>query len=178
MISEVKEILSKSVEEVIGSSLSLKLLSCYSELYLNGAQPKTCSDSQRQYYQQLSKNGIKMAEQLESKKDRACKPAWNGIRYIPQMARHYNSELITDDEAKILLKKKILDKSDFEILPEDDVDFSEAEINLIVEIAEQLKAGVTKKAIREKYKDVEMVGEKPLTSKLIDILIKEAEKTL
>lgn len=175
MVEEIREILSKDVEEVIGSSLSLKLLSCYSELYLNGAQPKTCSESQRQYYQQLSKNGIKMAEIAEEKKSRVCKPAWNGVRYLPQMARHYNSELITDDEAKTLLKKKVLVESDFEVLPDEDVDFSEDEINLIVEISEQLKAGVTKKAIREKYKDAK-VGEKPLTSKLIDTLIKEAEK--
>jgi hypothetical protein len=177
MIDDVKEILSKSVEDVINSALSSKLLKCYSQLYKNGNLVHGCKSSQRNYYHQLTKNGIEMAEKYESSKLRTCKPAWNGLKYLPPMAKHYNSKLITDEQAKDLLQKGFLKETDFEILPGND-NLSDEELDLIIEISERLKNEETKKSIREHYKTVEKVGEKQLTTALLNSLIKEAESTL
>jgi len=122
MINDIKQIINLSFEEVVASSLSLKLLDCYSKLYLCGGQPKTCARSQRQYYCQLIKNGIEMAQKFEEAKNRTCRPNWGtpqkpGIKYIPDTGRHWNSELLTDKEAQMLLDKGYVKSTDFEILP-------------------------------------------------------------
>lgn len=118
MIELVKEILSHSIEEVIASSLSLKLLKVYSTLYLNGRQPRLCAGCQRDYYIQLSKNGLLKAKQMENIKDRTCKPAWKGLKYIPPTGRHWNDKLITDAEANKLLRAGHLKEEDFHKLPD------------------------------------------------------------
>jgi hypothetical protein len=175
IIDDVKEVLNTPFEKVVSTPLSLKLLSCYSKLYLCGGQPRTCTNSQRNYYQQLLKNGIEMAKKFEQAKNRTCKPAWKGLKYIPATARHWNSEFLSDDEASMLLKKGFVKESDFEVLP-DDNQYSEAELNCIIEIAGHLKDGKTTDEILEEYKGVKKVGEKNLTKKLLSELISEAEK--
>lgn len=117
MINKVKEVLSKSFEEVSASSLVLTLLECYSKLYLNGGQPGACSKCHRDYYIELKKTGMEKAINFEEVKTRTCKPAWNGLKYINATARHWNNELLTDKDAIGLLEKKFLFESDFEILP-------------------------------------------------------------
>lgn len=117
MTEQVREVLDKSFEEVNASSLILSLLSIYSKLYLNGAQPGTCGACHRDYYNQLKNNGMELAKQYEEAKNRTCKPSWNGIKYINATARHWNSELLTDKEATNLLEKGFLKSSDFSILP-------------------------------------------------------------
>jgi len=120
-----------------------------------------------------------MAENYDKAKTRTCKPAWDGLKYIPATARHWSSELITDEQAQKLLNEGHLREIDFQILPgKTEPQYSEGELNCIIEIAEALKAGTTKKSLREKYKDVELIGEKPCNAKLINELIKEAEKSL
>jgi hypothetical protein len=118
MIEDIKEVLNKSFEEVAASSLVLKLLSVYSKLYLNGGQPAHCSACMRDYYSQLKKNGMELAQLYLEAKNRTCKPKANGIVYIASTARHWNSELITDKDAIYLLEGKHMKPSDFEILPE------------------------------------------------------------
>jgi hypothetical protein len=56
-------------------------------------------------------------ERLEKIKNRTCKPNWNGLKYIASTARHWNNELITDDEAQMLLAGKHLTNKDFVVLP-------------------------------------------------------------
>jgi hypothetical protein len=117
MINSVKEVLAKSFEEVSASSLVLKLLDCYSKLYINGSQPGICGLCLRNYYTELKKNGMELAKIYEEVKNRTCKPAWNGLKYIPSTARHWNNELITDKDAMYLLEKGFVKENEFEILP-------------------------------------------------------------
>jgi len=119
MTEQVREVLDKSFEEVQASSLILNLLSIYSKLYLNGAQPGTCGACHRDFYNQLNNNGMELAKQYEEAKNRTCKPNWKGIRYIPATARHWNDELVTDKEAMMLLEKGFLKSTDFITLPAD-----------------------------------------------------------
>lgn len=118
MIDTVKEILGKSVEEVIASSTSLKLLRCYSLLYNNGNEVRWCAAYQREYYSQLSINGILMAEKFDETNKRTLQPAWDGLKYIHSEGGHYNSLLITDEQAIRLLNEGKLRESDFVKLPE------------------------------------------------------------
>lgn len=53
---------------------------------------------------------------------------------------------------------------------------AEAEEKTVAEIAEMLKAGETKTAIKDKFKEIEKVGEKNTTVKFISELIGRAEK--
>lgn len=117
MLERVNNILSKDIEKIISSELSLELLQVYSILFLSGGQPKTCSNSQRKYYQELSISGIKLAKKMDKK--RTCKPKWKGLRYISKEHSHFNSETIDDETAIKLLKRKSLSKDDFIKLPED-----------------------------------------------------------
>lgn len=117
MTEQVREVLDKSFEEVQASSLILGLLTVYSKLYLNGGYPGTCGACHRDYYNQLKNNGMELAKQYEEAKNRTCKPAWNGLIYIRDTARHWNSELLTDKEAMMLLEKGFLKSADFSILP-------------------------------------------------------------
>jgi len=115
MIEKVKELLSKDIEEIISSPLSLDLLKVYSILYLCGAKPNTCARSQRKYYNQLKKDGMKKAE---TNIKRTCKPKWRGNMYISKEARHFNDLFITDEEAITLLKRKHITEDMFSVLPE------------------------------------------------------------
>lgn len=119
-----------------------------------------------------------MAKKFEQAKNRTCKPAWNGNKYINATARHWNSDFITDDDAIMLLDKGFLNESDFKILPEAKSNFTEEELNCIVEFSEHLKEGKKEDEIIELYKGIEKIGEKKCTKKLLKQLIAEAEKTL
>mgnify|MGYP001172527085 CR=1 FL=1 len=125
LIEKVQRILARSVEEVISSPLSLDLLECYSKLYINGAQPRSCAGSMRKYYAELTKTGVQKAMELNQTKERTCKPAWKGLKYIivkendyAAKGMHVSSEHITDEQAKKYLRIGALVESDFEILPE------------------------------------------------------------
>ena len=121
MVETVKYLLSKSVEDIIASTDSLKLIGCYSKLYLNGAQCGFCANSQRNYYSEISKTGLKMAEKLEAVKTRTCKPAFIGLRLVihPKNGHyHINPETLTDEQAMELLKLDILKEDQFEKLPD------------------------------------------------------------
>lgn len=121
MTELVNEIINKSFEEVSASSLILKMLDCYSKLYLNGKQPSTCGRCHRDYYITLKKNGMELAKKYEEAKNRTCKPAWTGLKYIPATARHWDDNLLTDKEAEYLLEKHFLKESDFEVLPSSEI---------------------------------------------------------
>lgn len=56
---------------------------------------------------------------------RTCKPNWgkgctdnNGLKFIHAEGRHYSSIYITDEQATSLLKRGLLNESDFDVLPE------------------------------------------------------------
>jgi len=115
MIKKIKELLSKDIEEIIASPLSLDLLKIYSTLYLYGEKPNTCARSQRKYYEQLKKDGIMKAKENTK---RTCKPNWKGNIYISKEARHFNDIHTTDEEAITLLKRKHISEDMFSILPE------------------------------------------------------------
>lgn len=59
-----------------------------------------------------------MAKNYEKAKERTCKPAWKGLKYLPQEAKHFNSELLTDEQAVTLLQRGHLKETDFIKLPE------------------------------------------------------------
>jgi hypothetical protein len=113
---ELESLLSRDVERLIASPDSLKLLKLASILLLNGNQPRTCSNSQRKYYQQLKQLSMNAIERAEAVKSRTCKPAWNGLRYIN--GDHYDNTNITDEEATKLLNSGLLNKTDFIKLPD------------------------------------------------------------
>ena len=119
MKEKVIKVISCTFEEVNASSLVLDLLECYSKLYANGAQLGGCSLCLRDYYSQLVKNGIEMAEKYEDVQKRTCVPAWVGLKYVPKAARHYSNEWITDKEAIYLLEIEALTEEDFEVMPTD-----------------------------------------------------------
>lgn len=114
MTEIVNEILSKSVEEVINSPLSLTLLKCYSVLYLNGGQPRACAVSQRGYYAQLQRDGLQKAEIMDNK---TCKLV-DGIHWVKPMADHISNANITDEIATECLTKGWLLERHFVTLPE------------------------------------------------------------
>ena len=119
MLDRVSKLINHELGDVLSSPvLSKELLLLYSVLFLAGAQPSFCAQCQKKYYQKLKTQGIMKAKEYESIKKRTCKPAWHGLMYINKMARHYNSELITDEQAIELLNKKLLKESNFEKLPE------------------------------------------------------------
>lgn len=115
MIEKLKELLSKDIEEIISTPLSLDLLKVYSTLYLYGEKPNTCAKSQRSYYNQLKINGMDKAKQNTQ---RTCKPNWKGNLYIPKEARHFNDLHITDEEAIRIIERKHISEDKFSILPE------------------------------------------------------------
>lgn len=126
ILENVQRIVAKSVEEVISSPLSLDLLRCYSILYLNGSEPRTCAKSQRSYYTEICLTGITKAMEYDKKVTRICKPAWDGIKYVivqenptTRRALHVSSEYITDDQARVFLAKGALTENDFKVLPDD-----------------------------------------------------------
>jgi hypothetical protein len=116
MIETVKKLLSKDIDEIISTPLSLDLLKVYSILYLCGEKPKTCERSLRQYYNQLKVNGM---EKANKNIKRTCKPKWKGNMYIAKEARHFNDVYITDEEAIAVLKRGNISEDMFEVLPED-----------------------------------------------------------
>jgi hypothetical protein len=118
-IDEVNYLLGQSIDNIVKTSDSLRLIKCYSTLYLYGSQPRWCEKSQRSYYYQIETNGLKLAMDFEESKTRICKPAWKGLKFIcvPGKAFHLNSEFVTDAKAIEYLAIGYLQKSDFEILP-------------------------------------------------------------
>ena len=117
LIDIVSKILAHDFGEVSASPLIADMLSAYSKLYLNGTQPRLCGKCHRQYYEQLKLDGMKKAELYEKAKNRTCKPAWKGLKYINKLAKHFNNELLTDEQAVDLLNKGHLKESDFFVLP-------------------------------------------------------------
>lgn len=114
MIEQIKTILSKPVEEVINSPLSLVLLKCYSVLYLNGGQPRACAVSQRGYYAQIARDGLQKAEIMENKTCRLV----DGIHWVRALADHFSNANITDEVALKCLAEGWLLERHFITLPE------------------------------------------------------------
>lgn len=115
MVDNVKKILSNDIQEIIKSpELSMLLLITYSKLYLNGAQPRSCERSQKEYYQKLQKNGI-----MKAKEKKTCVAKFKGLRFINSMQAHIHGEMITDSQALRALLGGHLKESDFITLPED-----------------------------------------------------------
>lgn len=124
-VEKVRYLLSRNVEEIISSTDSLDLIRCYSMLYLNGQQCRSCEASQRSYYKELFLTGLNKAKQMDEAKNRTCKPNWGkgctnniGLKFIHKEGNFYSSEHITDDQAVSLLNRGLLHESDFDVLPE------------------------------------------------------------
>lgn len=124
-VEKVKYLLSRNVEDIIASTDSLDLLRCYSNLYMNGQQCRSCAASQRSYYNELVRTGLKKAKEMDEAKNRTCKPNWgkgctnnNGLKFIHKEGNFYSSLHITDAQALSLLNRGLLSESDFDELPE------------------------------------------------------------
>ncbi len=184
MIEKVNQILSTGVEVLIAEN-PLLLLRVYSQLYLCGEQPRACARSQRLYYLQIQKNGLEMATKYEQAKNRTCIPNWKGSKFITATQKHWLADLITDDDAIFLLSKGYLTEKAFTKLPngygtqtvieEPKDETPEAELNCIAEIKELLQSGMKAYQIKKKFADVEKIGEKKCTGKLVSELIEKAQ---
>ena len=124
-VEKVKYLLSRNVEDIITSTDSLDLIRCYSILYLNGQQCRFCAASQRSYYNELVRTGLKKAKEMDEAKNRTCVPNWgkgctnnNGLKFIHKEGNFYSSLLITDEQAISLLNRGLLSESDFDVLPD------------------------------------------------------------
>ena len=139
MVSDIEEILSKTVKEVIGSPLSLKLLKVYSTLYLGGGQPRWCERSQTSYYNQLAIDGIKKARQMENSGvlERTCELKPDMLIYVASMAMHITKSNITDWIACEGLTKGFLKESQFVKLPDCWLNKEEAKEPIKEEISEE-----------------------------------------
>jgi len=117
-VNSVSEVLSHDVGEVLASpSLLLQLLSLYSYLYLGGNPPGTCGRCHEKYYYKLKQNGMAKAQEADKAQKRTCVPAWKGLKFIFKKARHFNDQIITDEQAIGLLDEGFLKESDFKKLP-------------------------------------------------------------
>lgn len=124
-VEKVKYLLSRNVEDIISSTDSLDLIRCYSILYLNGQQCRFCAASQRSYYNEFVRTGLKKAKEMDEAKNRTCVPNWgkgctnnNGLKFIHKEGNFYSSLYITDAQALSLLNRGLLSESDFDVLPE------------------------------------------------------------
>jgi hypothetical protein len=148
MIEKVKELLSKDIEEIISSPLSLDLLQVYSQLYLCGKSPDSCAKSQRKYFEQLKINGMEKAKNIK----RTCKPAWTGNMYISKEARHFNDVFITDEEAIAVLKRKHISEDMFLVLPEGySADLMDDLKSKALKIGVEIKDGMKLKKLKELF---------------------------
>jgi hypothetical protein len=115
---EIRELLRVPFITVCGSSLSLKLLKIYSDLYECGREVRACENSQRKYYELLKKEGIMKVIELEKIQKRTCIPNWVGNVYSHAIGEHLNNEHITDEKAISLLEKGLIPESFFKKLPD------------------------------------------------------------
>ena len=119
MVEDVKLILSKNVEEVIASTLSLTLLNCASKLYFNGAQCRFCARSQRGYYEMLQRNGLELATKYDKQMEaKTHETIYKGQRrFISKHGFIFFDEL-SDLDCIEMLNSKVLRESDFTKLPD------------------------------------------------------------
>ena len=118
-MSAVKTILNSNVRDIIKSpELVILILRTYSDLYVCGKQVSTCENSIINYYNQLKIDGMERENIAEKAKNRTLIPNFTGLKYIPQIAKHINSELLNDEEAIEYLKKGVLSESAFKKLPD------------------------------------------------------------
>lgn len=119
MVGQVKNILSKDIEEIYSTSLSLDLLKIYSSLYLAGGQPRSCKASQIQYYNRLMKDGILKAKEMEEINKKTHKVIKKGLKYIGgKFCKHFDLQMLTDKEANELLQSGWMKETEFEKLPD------------------------------------------------------------
>lgn len=151
MIEKVKEIIDKELKDVLlDGSLSMQLLRCYSVLYLNGAAPRGCSQSQKKYYYQIKKSGMEKAAEYNKKKESINVPNWNGIKYSRILNGHISSENLTDERALELLKNGALKNKDFKKLPAGYQ--TKIELDEVVTQAKEVKESTSQKVVTEKPK--------------------------
>jgi len=111
------------IAQIVSSELCLELLKCYSILYLGGIAPSFCEICIRGYFTELKKTGEMRIINYEKIKSRTLIPNWCGLKYIPAESDHFNSEMLTDETAGILLFKGSLQESDFKKLPDSYITF-------------------------------------------------------
>jgi len=118
MIEEVKTLIGSDIESILkDGTLSLSLLKCYSKIYLNGSQPRTCSKAMRGYHNKLKKDGMNKAQILQKVSERTCELVNKGLRYIPSIQTHIVDSMLYDEKAIQLLESGALRQSDFTKLP-------------------------------------------------------------
>ncbi|MDH3324965.1 MAG: hypothetical protein OEL89_04970, partial [Candidatus Peregrinibacteria bacterium] len=173
MFEKLNIILNTSLAEVLNSPLSADLLRLYSYIYANNCAVGFCATSQTKYYKQIHLNGLEMLQKKEDLKNRTCVPNWIGNKYFHKAATFYSANNMTDSIAIELLKSGVFTESNFKVLPTDLNVIKNTEINndctsedyCILEIAECLSIGMSSKQIKEKYSNVEKIGDKTADSK-------------
>jgi len=154
----LKELLTKDIQDIIKSpELSMFLIKTYSDLYLNGAQPRTCAKSQENYLKELKINGME-------KVNRKNIPSFQGVKFVNSivkdgktitMHQHISSNNLTDKKAIELLTSGALKESDFKVLPyekkEVEIIYKEKEVKDTYTINE-IKAVMVNGNYKEKVK--------------------------
>ena len=119
MLDKVREIIATDFDVIKSTSKSVLLLKVYSQLYLKGAQPKSCEKAMFNYYCQIKKNGLKMAKKMEEKRTNKLRSNIKGLMYVGKpYCKHFNLEFLSDKEAIDLLKLGVVKERDFIDLPE------------------------------------------------------------
>lgn len=160
----VEKILSKSIEEVLASSLSLELLKLYSILYLYGGQPNICAKCMKDYYNKLKISGMKKAKELDERTSKIKKGVIRNGTYYQCLHKHIFEDKLTDSDAYHLLVNGKLKEEDFESLPQEYIDEKKAkkvEPKQEVEENEEIKEE-PKKEVKAKPK--KKPGRKPKTA--------------
>lgn len=120
MIQIIKDILNVNINEMVSTGrMLIPMLKAYSTLYLGGGKCRTCAKSHRKYYLQIKTNGLTMATKFEKAKSRTCIPKWNGLKYLSKTAKHWSSDMLTDEEATNLLVKGHIQEICFTKLPDE-----------------------------------------------------------
>lgn len=185
-IEKTKYIINSTFKDILSTEKSVLLIGLYSKMYLNGAECRTCKNSQLKYYERLKRDGMKTAEKMEKVKTRTCVPAWDGMCFIAKAGNHYPAHLHTDEDAIYLLSNKYISESKYHVLPRgygeqivvNEIEETQEFLACVAEVKEKLVAGVSKSKIKNDYKSVSNIGEQKCSQKMVLELIKRAEKEI
>ena len=185
-IDKTNYIINSNFTEILSTEKSILLIALYSKMYLNGAECRTCKNSQLKYYERLKRDGMKTAEKMEKVRTRTCTPKWDGDCFISKAGRHFPAHLLTDEDAIYLLSNKYISEEKFLVLPRgynETVQVSEIKetkefLACVAEVKEKLISGISKSKIKNDMKNVSNIGEQRCSQKMVLELIKRAEKEI
>ena len=114
MRNDLNKIVNSKFSDIEKSGeLTLLLLSLYSQLFLNGAQPSTCGKCMRDYHIKIINKGLQIIEFMENKTNILK----DGLHYVRVESKHFSNDNLSDEKAIYLLEKGLIKESNFLTLP-------------------------------------------------------------